>query len=110
MLIKIYTLSWDGDDGCDCELYSTRAARNKALREAIESYSNGTKHLTDEAFHAEWQAGNLECEANLQCGSHVVNALAFEQIEAPFVATTVIEPGDVYENNLQSRMAVCDGV
>lgn len=38
MKIQVYTLAWDNDGGCGCEIYATREARDAALRESLLSY------------------------------------------------------------------------
>lgn len=36
--VTVYTLAWDNDGGCGCEVFATQSARDEALREALASY------------------------------------------------------------------------
>lgn len=36
--MTVYTLAWDNEGGCGCEVFATQTARDEALREALASY------------------------------------------------------------------------
>lgn len=38
--LRVFTLAWDSDGGCGCEVFSTLEARDRAFRDALLTYVN----------------------------------------------------------------------